>query len=62
MHINLSMHEHSDLDGVRLKIANHLLVCIRPACARLINTDFVGLTYSLNLSRTIEFKMFSTHC
>lgn len=50
----LSMHDHGDLENVGFLIAHHLLVCVRSAWARLINTDFDGLRHILNLSHTRE--------
>lgn len=57
MQINLSMCNHGDLEGVGFMSADHFLVCVQLAYARLLNTDFVVLMHILYLSRMIEFRM-----
>ncbi len=39
---------------------NWLLVCVRTACTRLINTDFF-CTYILNFIRRTKYRTFSVH-
>ncbi len=41
---------------------DHLLVCVRTACAHLINTDFLVLRHVLNLIRRTKYRTFSMHC
>ncbi len=60
--MQMTVNEHGTYTHVGFINNDYLLVCIRTACASLINTDFLVLKHVLNLIRRTKYRTFSTHC
>ncbi len=54
MQMTTNVNQHGTYTHVGFINNDHLLVCVRTACARLINMDFLVLRHILNLFYFIE--------
>ncbi len=54
MQMTTNMNQHGTYTHVGFINNDHLLVCVRTACERLINMDFLVLRHILNLFYFIE--------
>ncbi len=61
MQMTMNVNESMMLKNVGFISNDYLLVCVRTACASLINTDFFVLKHILNFIRRKKYKTFSTH-
>ncbi len=62
MQITMNVKQHGTYTHVGFINNGHLLVCVRTACARLINMDFLVLRHFLNFIHRTKYRTFSTHC
>ncbi len=62
MQMTVNVKEHGTYTHVGFINNNPLLVCIRTACACMINTDFLVLKHVLNFIRRTKYRTFSMHC
>ncbi len=62
MQMTANANQHGTYTHVGFTNNDHLLVCIRTACAHLINTDCLVLRHILNFIRRTKYRTFSTHC
>ncbi len=62
MQMTSNVNQHCTYTHVGFINNDHLLVCVRTACAHLINTDFLVLRHVLNLICRTKYRTFSMHC
>lgn len=62
MLMTMNVNEHGTYAHVVFINNDCLLMCVRTACARLINADFLVLRHILNFIRWTKYRTFSTHC
>ncbi len=58
MQMTVNVNKHGTYTHVGFINNDHLLVCVRTACARLINTDFLVLRHVLNFIRRTKLDPF----
>ncbi len=55
MQMTANVNQHGTYTHVGFINNDHLLVCVRTACAHLINTDFIVLRHVLNFIRWTKY-------
>ncbi len=62
MQMITNVNQHGTYTHVGFINNDNLLVCVRTACARLINMDFLVLGHVLNFIHRTKYRTLSTHC
>ncbi len=62
MQMTANVNQHGTYTHVGFINNDHILVCVRTACAYSINMDFLVFRHILNFIRRTTYRNFSRHC